>query len=297
MFGWLNIDKPQGITSRDAVNVIQKLVAPAKVGHAGTLDPLATGVLVLGIGPATRLISYVQQKPKKYRARFRFGWQSPTDDIEGPASPVEGPLPSREELEEVCRKFVGRVEQVPPDFSAVKVAGQRAYHLARKGTKPQLQARTVEVYSLELVAYEPPEWEIVVRCGAGTYIRALGRDIARRLDTAAIMVSLRREAVGNFTLADAVPLEQYRHVEDVLAHMIEPIVALGEWPQIMLDNSQQRALSNGQWIRLAPAPHGARELVAVNAAGQPIAILERAAGGKFRPVINLAPPGSSMAES
>ncbi|NOY30442.1 MAG: tRNA pseudouridine(55) synthase TruB, partial [Planctomycetes bacterium] len=186
MFGILNLNKPIGWTSRDAVNRVQRLVRPAKAGHAGTLDPLATGVLVVCIGPATRLISYVQAMPKVYQATFLLGRTSDSDDIETEVRELASPpQPSREEIESKLPDFLGEIQQRPPAYSALKVNGQRAYKLAREGLAVQLEPRPVEIYELRVTGYNYPELKINLRCGSGTYVRSLGRDLAEALGTGA----------------------------------------------------------------------------------------------------------------
>src|SRR5436309_1327485 len=150
MFGLLNVEKPAGLTSRDVVNRVQRLVRPHKVGHAGTLDPLATGVLVLAVGPATRLVEYIQQMPKMYQSAFLLGRTSDTEDIEGNVTELsEPPIPNRKEIVSAISSFVGTIEQRPPAYSALKVAGRPAYKLARRGEEPQLAPRPVVVHSIE----------------------------------------------------------------------------------------------------------------------------------------------------
>ena len=185
-FGILNVDKPTGITSRDAVNRVERLFGKVKCGHAGTLDPLATGVLVICVGPATRLIQYVQRLPKQYRAVFQLGRESVTDDVEGEVELVAGaPEPTRAEIEAALPQFLGDILQRPPAHSAIKVDGQRAYDLARRGEEFELPARTISIYRLEVLRYEYPELELAIECGSGTYVRSLGRDLAAALGTAA----------------------------------------------------------------------------------------------------------------
>src|SRR6478609_12096076 len=207
MFGLLNVDKPAGITSRDVVNRVQRLVRPHKVGHAGTLDPLATGVLVIAIGPATRLIEYVQRMPKSYQGTFLLGRTSDTEDVEGNVVELpHTPVPSRDDILAAIPRFLGTIEQRPPAFSALKVAGQAAYKLARRGEAVELAARPVEIISIDLVRYEYPELELRVRCGSGTYIRSLGRDLAEALGSAAVMSQLRRIAIGPFQVEESLQL-------------------------------------------------------------------------------------------
>jgi tRNA pseudouridine55 synthase len=203
--GILNLNKPKGITSRRVVDRVHRLVRPAAAGHAGTLDPLATGVLVVGIGRATRLMEYVQRMPKHYRAGFRLGFTSDTDDVEGQIERVEVLRPpARAVIEEALADFIGEIEQRPPAFSAVRVGGRRAYQRARRGEPVDLKPRRVHVYDLKLVAFEYPSFELEIRCGRGTYVRAIGRDLGAKLGCGAVMESLVRTAIGTFRVEDAV---------------------------------------------------------------------------------------------
>ena len=204
MFGILNLNKPVGCTSRDAVNRVQRLIRPVKVGHAGTLDPLAQGVLVLCLGPATRLIERVQQMPKHYRGTFRLGCHSPTDDTEGEVVPLSGATPPpRAAITAALGQFVGRIHQRPPAYSALKIGGQRAYHLARKGQAVTLPLRPVTIHALSINRFEYPELVLDIECGSGTYIRSLGRDLAKVVGTAAVMTGLTRTAIGPYAIDDA----------------------------------------------------------------------------------------------
>ena len=183
MFGVLNLNKPPGVTSRDVVNVVQRIVKPIKVGHAGTLDPMATGVLLVCVGPATRLISLLQQAPKNYVAEFRLGERSDTDDSTGTVSVQEASASSvtMSQLETTLQSFVGSFDQVPPVFSAVKVQGQRAYAKARRGEDVQLLAKRVTVYAIDLLDFSWPVVSLRIRCGSGTYIRSIARDLGEKL--------------------------------------------------------------------------------------------------------------------
>ncbi|MBU4397786.1 MAG: tRNA pseudouridine(55) synthase TruB, partial [Planctomycetes bacterium] len=203
--GILNLNKPAGISSRRAVDLVKRLVRPAKVGHAGTLDPLATGVLVVCVGAATRLTEYVQRMPKRYLGTFLLGRRSPTEDVEGDVTELsDAPVPTHAQIAAAAECFVGRIAQRPPSFSAIKVKGRRAYKLARGGQRVQLPARPVNVYRIEVKAYKYPELVLDVECGGGTYIRSLGRDLAESLGTAAVMSALTRTAVGNFRIEQSV---------------------------------------------------------------------------------------------
>ena len=198
--GLLNLSKPAEMSSRQAVNLVERLTRPVRAGHAGTLDPLATGVLVVCVGAATRLIGYVQRMPKRYQGTFLLGRQSPTEDIEGDVIELaDAPIPTREQVVAVAARFIGRIDQRPPAFSAVKVAGRRAYELARQGRQPEWLPRPVVIHSIEVAAYQYPELILDVACGGGTYIRSLGRDLAESLGTAAVMSALVRTLDRQFS--------------------------------------------------------------------------------------------------
>ncbi|MAG94039.1 MAG: tRNA pseudouridine(55) synthase TruB [Planctomycetaceae bacterium] len=209
LFGILNLAKPANVTSRAVVDVVQRLVRPAKAGHAGTLDPLARGVVVVCLGRATRLIPFVQQAEKVYRGRFRLGLRSNTDDVTGQITETPGVTPvSAEQLAAVLPAFVGEIQQVPPQFSAVHVDGKRAYKLARRGQHVEISARAVVVHRIELVDFGFPDFELEIDCGSGTYIRSIGRDIGERLRCGAVMTSLTRTRIGPYRLEDAVAPEE-----------------------------------------------------------------------------------------
>jgi tRNA pseudouridine55 synthase len=207
--GLLVIDKPPGITSREVVNRVEaRLPLASRIGHAGTLDPLATGVLVLCIGKATRLIEYIQAMPKTYHTFIQLGAESVTDDAEGPVTALENaPVPDAATVADCVSGFIGAIEQLPPAFSAAKISGQRAYKLARKGRDVALEARRVHIDAIRILSYDYPQLELEVECGKGTYIRSLARDIGRRLGCGGYVASLRRTRVGVFSVAAAQSLD------------------------------------------------------------------------------------------
>jgi tRNA pseudouridine55 synthase len=208
-FGLLNLNKPAGLTSRRLVDQVAKLVRPQKAGHAGTLDPLATGVLVVCVGKATRLIELVQQQAKSYEARFLLGRQSDTDDITGNVTEVAvSSEVTREQVEAALPMFCGPIRQVPPSFSAVHVDGARAYDLARKGQAVELAPREVDVYRVELTGFSYPEIDLSIDCGSGTYVRSIGRDLGQSLGCGAVMSALVRTRIGPYRIEDAVTPEQ-----------------------------------------------------------------------------------------
>lgn len=207
--GILVLDKPRGLTSRDALNKAWKwLPRGTRIGHAGTLDPMATGVLLACVGRATRLVEFLHELPKTYRADILFGARSTTDDADGDITPVPlPPDPGPAAFAALLSRFTGDILQVPSTISAVKVAGQRAYHLARKGREIDLPPRPVRIDRIQLLHLDWPRATIRVDCGKGTYIRAIGRDLGAALGTAAYLTDLCRERVGDFTQADALPLD------------------------------------------------------------------------------------------
>jgi len=209
MFGLLNVNKPPGPTSHDVVARVRRLLPRrTKVGHTGTLDPFAGGVLVLGVGPATRLAPHVSEGAKQYRAEVTFGATSTTDDVEGELTPTGAAVPREADLAAVLGEFVGQIDQVPPAHSAVHVDGRRAYELARRGEAVDLPARPVRIDALELLGCADGRAVIRIDCGKGTYIRALARDLGRRLGCGAYCSALTRTRVGPFTLAQARQLDR-----------------------------------------------------------------------------------------
>lgn len=285
LFGLLNLGKPAGITSRDAVNQVQRLVRPAKVGHAGTLDPLATGVLMLCIGPATRLIRYVQQMRKKYRGTFLLGRRSETEDIEGDVEFLPGaPQPTRREFEAILPGFVGQITQRPPQFSALMVKGRRAYALARQGQPIDLQLRTVTVYGLQIVAYAYPELTLEIECGSGTYVRALGRDIAQALNTECVMSGLVRTAIGPFALEKSLSLDDLTK-QAIASHLLAPLEALGDLPHVTLTTAEHSLISRGQTIANR-FEVSSEEIAATSVDGKLLAILKPRGSDHWGPARN-----------
>lgn len=244
--GILAVAKPQGVTSRDAVNVVQRLVKPIKVGHAGTLDPLATGVLVICLGGATRLVPWIQHGQKHYVAGFRLGVTSDTDDITGTVIPGGDPSGiTREAVIDALQLFTGRYEQVPPQYSAVHVQGQRAYDLARQGIVSDLAAKTVDVESITLTGWNPPDFNVEILCGSGTYVRSIGRDVGQHLGCGALMTTLERRAVGPFRLDDCVVLDDLNRPA-IMTKLRPPRAAVPHLPAIFLNADEVRKLRQGQ---------------------------------------------------
>jgi tRNA pseudouridine55 synthase len=287
LLGIVNVKKPSGSTSRAVVDHVEQLARPARVGHAGTLDPLATGVLVVCVGRATRLIQYVQRMPKQYRATFLLGRRSNTDDVEGDVIEIpRAPKPTRAMLDQALSRLVGEIQQQPPVYSAVKIAGRRAYELARRGETVTLASRTVTIYRLAAVRYEYPELALDIECGSGTYVRALGRDLAAALGTGAVMSALERKAVGRFHVDDAVTLDELT-AESLPQHLQPAIIAVSDLPRIELTEAQQTDVKNGRPIAVAGLNvPTSEELAAVNAGGQLVAILREKQVGQLWPAKN-----------
>ncbi|MEX1040590.1 MAG: tRNA pseudouridine(55) synthase TruB [Pirellulaceae bacterium] len=285
MHGILNIAKPPGCTSREIVNRIERRIQPIKVGHAGTLDPLATGVLVCPVGQGTRLIEYIQRYPKTYEGTFELGKSSDTEDITGTVTILENcPKPSRQQLEQVLPRFVGRIQQMPPNFSALKVKGQRAYKLARAGEAVELAARPIEVYSLELLDFGYPQFCLRITCGSGTYVRSLGRDIAQVLGSEAVMSQLVRTAIGPFSLATAISGETLAEA-DLAACLLPLSTATQLIPQVAISPDAARGFVQGQLVAL-PGVEPCEEVAALDEAGNLLAIVSPAEEGKWRTAKN-----------
>lgn len=292
MFGLLNLNKPAGWTSRDVVNRVQNLVRPAKAGHAGTLDPLATGVLVVCIGQATRLISHVQQQPKTYAATFLLGRSSASDDIESEV--VEDPSahePTRTDIEAMLPRFLGSIQQRPPAYSAIKVGGKRAYDRARRGEDVQLEPRPVEIYELAIDGYCYPELQLTMHCGSGTYVRSLGRDLAEALGTSAIMSALTRTAIGEFTVEDAIDVESLDSIE-LADRLRSPLLAVPHLSRITLSEAQATEIRHGRLIRTSEVttstPADDEVLAAVSDDGQLLALLCEKRPGWLGPTCNFS---------
>jgi len=285
--GILVLDKPVGVTSRKVVDAVVRLVRPAKAGHAGTLDPLASGVLVVCVGRATRLVEYVQRMPKSYRGAFLLGRTSPTEDVEGEVQELlDPPKPTIGQLRDACRRLTGRIMQRPPGFSALKVAGRRAYELARSGKTVDLKPREVTIHKLTIDRYDYPELELSVVCGSGTYIRSLGRDLAESVGTAAVMSALRRTAIGAFSIDRACPLEQLS--QDTLPERLLPARLAVALPTLQLTAEEATLVSHGVRIRRENVENES-EWAALGPDGELAAVLQPTADGELRVVRNVTP--------
>jgi tRNA pseudouridine55 synthase len=283
LFGVLNLNKPPGESSRQTVDRVARLVRPDKAGHAGTLDPLASGVLLVMVGQATRLVEYCHRLTKTYRATFLLDRRSPTDDVEGPVETVAGArVPDLVELLGAAATLVGSVLQRPPPFSALKVGGRRAYRLARAGQEVELAARPVRIERIEVVRYEFPEVEAEIACGAGTYIRSVGRDLAERVGTCAVMSGLVRTGIGPFHVEDAVSPEILAR-DSVRSFLLPPLDVLGDMPAVSLSDEEATRVERGQFIG-RPDRAEEDELAAVAPDGRLLAILRQKEPGILAPL-------------
>lgn len=266
--GWLNLDKPVGLTSTQAVNIVRRVFDAQKTGHGGTLDPLATGVLPIAFGEATKTSAYIMDAPKTYRFTVQWGEGRDTDDAEGAVIEQSGVRPRPSEIRAVLPRFTGEIEQTPPVYSAIKVAGERAYDLARRGQSVVLEPRLVEVHRLELLDEGdggPCETsEFVLDCGKGTYVRSLVRDLGHVLGTAAHVIALRRTRVGRFIDSDAIPLEKVKKMGDSAppdGTLVPVMTALADIPALAVIEPEARRVKCGQIIRVPSSKEGTVRVV------------------------------------
>lgn len=270
--GFLVIDKPLGLTSRDALNRAWRwLPRGNRVGHAGTLDPLATGVLVVCAGAGTRLAEFVQRMEKVYRAGIKLGTRSTTDDGEGVLTEavIDTP-PTSQDVNDALHGFLGTIDQVPPGHSAAKVDGRRAYSLARKGKAVNLLARPVTIHAIAFIDYKYPLLDVEIRCGKGTYIRALARDLGERLGCGAYLESLRRTRIGHFRVEDALSLEADQ--ETARRRLLPLAEAVRELPTVVLSDELLGQLRAGQSVQLLPKREEYEEIAVLDAKGELVAI-------------------------
>lgn len=253
--GWVVLDKPINMTSTQAVGAIRRAFNAQKAGHAGTLDPLATGILPIALGEATKTVPFAVDGEKAYRFTVRWGAETTTDDAEGDIAKTSDKRPTRSDIEGVLPGFIGEIQQVPPAFSAIKIAGERAYDLARDGEDVVLQARTVFIERLELVDQPDAETSVFeAECGKGTYVRALARDIGRMLGCFGHVIALRRTRVGPFDESNAVTLDEVLAVAQsdepaAALQLLAPVeTALADLPELLVSQSDAASLARGQAI-------------------------------------------------
>jgi tRNA pseudouridine55 synthase len=289
--GLVVVDKPAGWTSHDVVGKLRKIYGQRRVGHAGTLDPDATGVLLVGLGRVTRLMRFLQDTTKSYRGRVRFGIATDTLDASGAVlEQTEMPV-TREQVERVATSFVGEIEQVPPMVSALKVQGKRLYELARRGVEVERDARRVRIDRLAVETFEPgphPEATIVVDCSSGTYVRSLAADLGTALGGYAHLAGLRRLRVGSFAVAEAHPVDEVE--ADAARVLLSPRAAMRDLAPIVVRDDEVRAVSHGATFAahtLVPDDAGEGPFAVVDDSDQLLAVYERRGAG-VKPAVVLA---------
>jgi tRNA pseudouridine55 synthase len=288
MTGVLPLDKAAGVTSFDAVALVRRRLGQKRVGHAGTLDPDATGVLPMLLGEATKLMAYLADQDKEYVATLRLGVTTDTGDLAGrilderAVEPLELPR-----VEEACRPFVGRIKQVPPMYSAVHHGGRRLYELAREGIEVEREPREVVIHALEVQEVAGTRVRLRVVCGKGTYLRSLAVDLGASLGCGAAVERLVRTRVGPFALADALPWEALagEPAAALAGRVRPPETALADWPALRLDARAEARFTHGQAVDIVPAGAAPGALVRVHGGGDRLlGVGEVAPGGRTRPV-------------
>ncbi|MBL8090016.1 MAG: tRNA pseudouridine(55) synthase TruB [Anaerolineales bacterium] len=276
--GALVVDKPVGMTSHDVVQAIRNGTGLRRAGHTGTLDPRASGVLVILVGPAVRLSEYVSASDKRYQAIIRLGGTTDTFDAEGKFTPTKDPINVTEaEFEEALKTFVGEIEQVPPAHSAVKVGGRKAYEMARKGEEVELEPRKITVHHLEVLEWTPPEVVIDVHCSSGTYVRSLANDLGKKLGCGAYLVGLRRTKSGKFTLRDATPLRKLQEAFNAgnwYQFLIPAAEALADWPSVELNPDEVEGVRHGHRVKAKEADTVNEKVRGISTQGELVALME-----------------------
>jgi tRNA pseudouridine55 synthase len=284
--GVLVVDKPVGMTSHDVVQVIRNGTGLRRAGHTGTLDPRASGVLVVLVGPAVRLSEFVSASDKRYQAIIRLGSATDTFDADGKMTQPEQQVNvTEDQFEKVLATFVGEIEQVPPPYSAVKVQGRKAYEMARQGEEVELAPRKITVHHLEVLEWAPPEVVIDVHCSSGTYVRSLANDLGTTLGCGAYLVGLRRTKSGRFSLRDATPLRKLQEAFNAgnwYQFLIPAAEALAEWPSVELSPDDVENVRHGHRVKADPAakPGSVR---GVSTQGELVALMELVTGETGEP--------------
>ncbi len=247
--GILLIDKPKGITSHDVVDALRKVTGLRRIGHTGTLDPRATGLLVMCLGQATRLSQYLSGLDKTYEGAMQLGVTTTSHDLDGEVlseMPVDPGL-TREQIQATCDRFVGDIQQVPPMVSAIKIGGRRLYKMAREGREIERPARPVTIHSFTVTSWNPPDADMVVSCSSGAYVRTLCHDAGQLLGCGAVLSRLRRTRVGTYTIGEAAPLESFQTPETVAQRLISMNTAL-KLPVVFVDRSQEQVVRTGGMV-------------------------------------------------
>jgi tRNA pseudouridine55 synthase len=285
--GVLVVDKPVGMTSHDVVQVIRNGTNLRRAGHTGTLDPRASGVLVILVGPAVRLSEYVSASDKRYQAIIRLGARTDTFDADGKVTQGNSPVNvTEQQFEEVLKTFIGEIEQTPPPYSAVKVQGRKAYEMARKGEEVELEPRKITVHHLEVLEWAPPEVVIDVHCSSGTYVRSLANDLGEKLGCGAYLVGLRRTKSGRFSLRDAVPLRKLQeafHAGNWYQYLIPAAEALADWPAIELSPDDVEGVRHGHRVKAEEDTPLGNRVRGVSTQGELVALMEAVEGEDSKP--------------
>ncbi len=285
--GWVVLDKPVGLGSTPAVSRVRRLFGAQKAGHGGTLDPLASGVLPIALGEATKTVPFVMDGAKEYRFTLRFGEARSTEDAEGDVTATSEARPTDEAIRGALGAFIGEVEQVPPAYSALKIDGQRAYDLARAGEIVEMKSRRVRIDGLALLARPDRDHaDFVVTCGKGTYIRSLGRDLAVALGTVGHLSALRRTAAGPFREEAAISLpklEALGHIPALLGALVPVVTALDDIPALALTETQADQLRHGQPVLLTRDVPPSGALLRAEF-GERLVALVRSDGASIQPV-------------
>lgn len=260
--GFLNINKSTGYTSHDIVSTLRKSLGIKKIGHSGTLDPFATGVLVIGINKCTRLFEYLKSD-KEYISEITFGMQTNTDDITGEVIETNGLLPAIEEIEFELTKFKGKIKQKPPIYSAIKINGRRAHNLARdnKITLEEIKEREVEIFSISFISFEGNKLKLKIHCSSGTYIRSIARDLGLNLKTFATLSGLQRTCAGDFKIKDSVSVLEINK-ENLSKYLIEPSDFLS-LEKVKLDNKGIQSISMGKSVRINNHENDSKDLIQI----------------------------------
>lgn len=289
--GWLVLDKPTGVTSTRALAIAKRLFNAQKAGHAGTLDPLATGILPIAFGEATKTASYAVDGTKSYRFGVKWGTETNTDDCEGVVTETSDQRPEEHNIRALLPDFIGDLDQVPPAFSALKINGERAYNIARKGGEVALAPRTVTIGALALVEMVSPDVAVFeVTCGKGTYVRALARDIGRQLGCLGHVSELRRTEVGDFSETEAISLEALEALQqeggiDAMCAQLKPVeAALSDFTEVRVDPRDAARLASGQPILIRGQHIFAPETPVYAISKGRIIALGEVAKGELRPL-------------
>ncbi len=288
LHGWVNLDKPLGLTSTQAIGRIRRLTDAQKLGHAGTLDPLATGILPIALGEATKTIPFVQDSDKVYQFTVAWGSATTTDDREGKVIAQSDARPTRDDIEAILPQFIGEIEQTPPQFSAIKIDGERAYDLARAGQQVDIKSRVVEVYGLTLLGSNADSAKFELACSKGTYVRSIARDMGQILGCFGHVSTLRRLAVGNFTEETAISLDEFEKMmqNSTPDQVLLPVeTALDDIPALAMTAAEITRIRQGQSLKFLSRQDFDRfaaagidensDLVLATGDNQPVALLEK----------------------